>query len=108
MYAQPTTTVSILSSTTVNDYGDTVNSDTASVTNVPCALLAGTKQVWLPDSGQTRQVTYISAWVPSTTVVGVGDRIKDEQDSTIYVVAGVIGSQSALTTLDTSLDLQKV
>lgn len=108
MYAQPTTTVSVLSSTTTDTYGDVADTAAASATGVPCALSVGTRSVWLPDSGTVRQVTYLTAHVPSTTVVTVGDRIKDESDDQIYVVSGVAAPKSALTVFDTMLDLQLV
>jgi hypothetical protein len=108
MYAQPNTTISVLSSTTTDSRGDVADTAAASAAGVPCALVLGTKRVWLPDSGQTRQITYWTGYVPSTTTVEVGDRVRDETDDQIYVVAGVATPKSSQTTYDTMLDLQQL
>ena len=108
MYAQPNTTLSVLSSTTTDSHGDVVDTATASATGVPALLLTGTKRVWLPDSGTVRQVSYWTAFVPPTTAVEIGDRVKDERSEQVYVVAGVAVPTTSLTTFDAILDLQKV
>jgi hypothetical protein len=108
VYAQPNTTIAVLSTTTTDGHGDVVDTATASATGVPALLLAGTKRVWLPDSGTVRQVGYWTAFVPSTTSVEVGDRVRDERSEQVYVVSGVLVPASSLTVFDAILDLQKV
>ncbi len=107
MYAIPTTTVSVLRGTTTDGYGDTIDGTTVASSGTPFSLVEKRRTVFLPETGRVQQIVYSTGRGPYDMDVEVGDRIKDEISSLIYVVENVSRVQSPVNTPDTRVDLRR-
>ena len=94
MIATATTTVSILRGDETNDYGDTVDSDTAIYTGIPAAIHEQNRRVFLPAEQAYRIVRFYTGRLPSNTDVVKNDRIKDERTGHVYLVVDLADSVS--------------
>lgn len=103
-----TTTVTVLSGTESDEFGDAKDNLTPSATGVPASILEQQRIVFDPSSGRLTPVRLITGRVPALTVITDNDRIKDEGTGQIYIVDSVDQPQSPVTTLDIRLELRRI
>jgi hypothetical protein len=103
-----TTTISVLRGTTTDGYGDPADGSTAVATGVVASILEQRQRTTTPVDGQPRVVRYFTARVPHGTDVRAGDRIKDEQTLTVYIVDTVTTPASPVRGPEVRLDLRRV
>lgn len=93
--AAATCRVSILRGTETNGYGDTVDSETAVRSGVPCSLIEQTRRVYLPDEGATRIIRSYAGRVGPETDLRKDDRIRNERNGRTYLVTDLGDPESA-------------
>jgi len=108
MISLPTTTVTVYRGSSVDQYGDEDDSNTAVLSKVPCSLLEQRRLVATQDSTQPMIVRYYTARLPYGTDIETGDRLLDEKTNVIYMVDSYAQVQSPFIQGDLRLDLRRV
>lgn len=122
MLALATTTVSVLRGTMPNAAGDQVDNDTPAATGVLAGIvdlgLSRTQQsrggaisafAGQRYDGQTpRDLRAYTVRVPADTVVSIGDRLRDENSGTVYLVDGRGETANLTRVQDLRLDCRRV
>ncbi len=103
----PTTTVSILRGTTVNDWGDEVDSDTTVATGIPASVMERTLTDIDPSSGDPRTARAVVGGVPAGTDVRDGDRLRDERTDITYAIRSISALSNPVFTPSVRLDLDR-
>jgi hypothetical protein len=103
-----TTTVSVLRGTSTDEFNDEVDNDTIAASGIPASIMEQTRRVFTQDSQQPRIIRYITGRVPSTTLVEVGDRVRDEATDLVYAIDAMSQPGSPVHTADIRLDLKRV
>lgn len=107
MLAIPTTTVTVLSGTTANGYGDTVDAATVVATGVPASLLEQREATTRPVSRRPQTVQYARCRLPAGTPIAVGNRVKDERTSVIWQVDDITTIRNVVAATDIRLNLRR-
>lgn len=103
------TTVTVLRGTTVNDYGDTVDSDTPVFSGLPACLTETGKTVQDPSTTSPRTIRQVQCIVPQYAAVVNTDQVVDESTGQKYMVIGVTMPPTLMgAPVDTVLDLKRV
>lgn len=109
MKAQANTTISVLRGTAVDDYDDDRDLDQTVGSRIIAAISEARRTIKRTDSTTPERVRSFTGRVGAGTDVQRGDRVKDEQTATIYIVDDVVeqpGFQGH--TPDMRLDLRRV
>jgi hypothetical protein len=102
------TSVSILRGTTVDAYGDTLDTDTPIATHVPASITFTSTSDTTEETGRQYQVNDADAEVPPGTDIRVGDRLLDENTGLVFVVRGVEPTPNAFLPLPIGLSVRLV
>lgn len=105
MIATPTTTVDVLRGTEPDAVGDLVDSDTVAIAAVPASIIEQRQSPHQPRDGEDRNVRYFKGRVPRGTGVAKGDRLRDRNSGTYYVVESVYQQANPFLAQDQSMDL---
>ncbi|MFB7111730.1 hypothetical protein [Streptomyces sp. NPDC056291] len=89
MRALANTTISVLRGTTLDEFGDEVDSDTVVASGIPCSLIERVRRAYTPESATPRVVRYSVGRVNADTDIREADRVKDERTDRIYIVQAV-------------------
>lgn len=108
MIAVANTRVSVLTGTSVDSWGDTVDGATVSESGIPASLIERSRLVTTPEQPTPRVIRYAVARLPARTVVGVEDRIRDDRTGTVYAITAVTAQPGVGHTPDLRLDLKRV
>ncbi len=87
-----TTTATLLRGGETNALGDFEPIDTpvTGAASIPCSIIERSRSVFDPASSAWRVVRYLKArFIPGTFPAVVGDRVRDESTSLVYVVSDV-------------------
>jgi hypothetical protein len=103
-----TTTVAILRGTSTNAYGDEQDNETVAATGVVASIVEQTRYTEDPSSDRPRVVRYCIGRMYNGTDIRPGDRVRDEGDSTVYIVDSVTSPQHAAIRPDVRLELRRV
>jgi hypothetical protein len=103
-----TTTITVLRGTETNGYGDEVDNATVAASGIPASIIEQTRFTEDPTSDSGRTVRYVVGRLYHGTDVRPGDRVRDEGDSTIYIVDSVTSPQHAAIQPDVRLELRRV
>ncbi len=107
MYALPTTTVSILRGTSLDEFGDPVDNDTPAASGIPCSLIEQTRTMTTPESPTPRVVRYTIGRIGSGTDILETDRLLDEVTGDKYIVQAVSRLGNPVIRPDYRLDLKR-
>jgi hypothetical protein len=107
MLAIRTTTVTILSGTTANGYGDTVDAATVVATGVPASLIEQRQNTTRPVSRRPQTVRYARCRVPNGTPVVVGNRVRDESTQVLWQVDDITQLRNVVYASDIRLNLRR-
>ena len=102
-----TTRVSILRGTTENEYGDPVDNDTPAATGVPASIVEQSREVTDPTTGTPRVVRFLVGRFYPGTDLQPGDRVKDEQDGTVFIVDVISRPQNPVRAPDVRAELRR-
>jgi hypothetical protein len=102
-----TGTYSVLRGSSVNDYGDEIDSNTVASSGIRGSVIERTKQVFNPDDGRVATVRFLTGRFDSRADIQDGDRIKDEKTGEIFVVASLSRPTNAVVKSDIVADLTK-
>ena len=83
-------TVAVLRGTTVNQFGDIIDADTAVYTGVRAGLYETNDTVFDPASQMPRTIRETKLWLPLALGVTTDDRIVDESTGDRYMVTEVV------------------
>ena len=83
------TTCSVLTGSTVNQFGDVIDSNTPRISGLPITLIETGKTVQDPSTPTPRTVREIYCSVPEWAGVLNTDRIMDERTQDVYIVISV-------------------
>jgi hypothetical protein len=112
MIARATTRVTVLTGTTVDDWGDTVDSATPGTDprqrGLPAAITLASKTITTPEQPTPRVIRTHVARLPAATPVGPEDRLRDDTTGTIYAITAVTAETGIGHTPDVRLDLKQV
>jgi hypothetical protein len=106
--ARATTTISILRGTTVDSFGDPVDSATVVATGITASIIEQSKMATTADDTTPRQVRSYTGRLPAGTNIQAGDRIKDEKTNVIYVFDAATAVANPVRGADIRLDLRRV
>jgi hypothetical protein len=98
---------SVLRGSTVNDYGDEVDSETVVSTDILGSVIERTKQVFNPDDGRVATVRFLTGRFDGRADIQDGDRIKDQKTGEVFVVASLARPTNAVVKSDIVADLTK-
>jgi hypothetical protein len=107
MYAIPTTTVSVLRGTQVDEFGDPADTDTVVVSGVPASLIEQIRTSATPDSATPRVVRYTVGRVGADTDIREDDRVLDEASGEVYIIQAVSRLGNPVLRADLRLDLKR-
>ncbi|MFD9223813.1 hypothetical protein ACFWDI_28370 [Streptomyces sp. NPDC060064] len=108
MRALANTKVSVLTGTSTDEWGDTVDGATVSASAIPASLIEKSRLVTTPEQSTPRVIRYTIARLPSNTTVGAEDRIRDDVTGTVYAITSVTAPSGVGHTPDLRLDLKRV
>lgn len=109
MYAQATTTVTVRRGTTVDGFGDEVDTGAVAATGIPMSILQQRRAVSVPSDGRVQQVAWFTGRANAGTDLQVGDQLQDERAPTVfYRVDDVYPGGSPATTPDLTCSLRLV
>ena len=83
------TQISVLRGTTVDSFGDVIDSDVPLIEHVPAILVETGRQTQDPSSPTPRTIRQITCTVPDWCEVTNEDRILDERSHEVYMVITV-------------------
>lgn len=107
MFAQATTTVTILRGTADDVYGDPGDNDTVAASGIRASILEQRQTAFTPADNRVLVGRFFTARLPYDTDVLESDRIRDERTGDIYVIDSVTRVASSLVTNDVRLDLRR-
>jgi hypothetical protein len=108
VYALATCTASILRGTTTDDYGDTVDVDTAVHTGVLFSIQEMQKTVFDPATQTRRVVRWYQAACQSDIDLLIGDRVRDDTHDVTYIVNDVTQPGGVGWDSDLAIELKRV
>ncbi|WUH94566.1 hypothetical protein OG900_33420 [Streptomyces sp. NBC_00433] len=112
MQAIANTRVTVLTGTTTDDFGDTVDSLTPGTDprqqRIPASLTQSGKTVTTPEQPTPRVIRTHIARLPAGTPVGPEDRLRDDVTGTVYAITAVTAEPGIGHTPDVRLDLKRV
>jgi hypothetical protein len=108
MYALASCTASILRGTSVDQFGDTVDTGTVIATGVPFLIEDVNQRVFDPATQQPRIVRAIEAVCQSNVDVKPGDQVRDDTNNVLYLVNDVTQKYGAAWTPDLDVDLTRI
>jgi hypothetical protein len=112
MQAIANTRVSILTGTTTDSWGDTVDSTTPSSNpaqrGIPASLIERGKTITTPEQPTPRVIRTHVARLPAGTPVGAEDRLRDDITGTVYAITAVTAETGVGRVPDVRLDLKRV
>lgn len=108
MRAIANTKVSVLTGTSADEWGDTVDGTTVSASGIPASLVERSRLVTTPEQPTPRVIRYTVGRLPGRTAVGAEDRIKCERTGAIYAITAVTPPSGVGHQPDLRLDLKRV
>ena len=108
MYALATTRVTILRGRTVDDVGDSIDTNTVHRSGVIAALIEKNHTTWDAATQQRRTVRVIYLTLPSGTDVLTTDRIRDEETGYVYSIRELTQPNAVGIVPDLDLELVRV
>lgn len=102
------TVATVWRGTTMDAYGDPVDTQTVVHSNVRMSIIEQARRVFVPADNQDRVIRYTRGRAPSNIEIREGDRIRDTLNSLTYIVEAVVNPGSAYTDGDTRLDMKRV
>lgn len=108
MRAIANTKVSVLTGTSVDDWGDTVDNNTVAVSGIPASLVERSRLITTPEQPTPRVIRYTVGRLPGRTPVGPEDRIRDDRTGAIYAITAVTPPSGVGHQPDLRLDLKRV
>lgn len=103
------TTCTVFRSTTVNQFGDTIDNNVPLITGLPATLIETGKTVQDPSTPTPRTVRQISCWVPEWAGIVNTDRLLDERTQDVYIIIGITKPPTIIgAPVDTRLDLKRI
>lgn len=103
-----TTTVSVLSGSTTDEWGYEQDGDTVSQTGIPMAITEKRRTVVDPSSSQPTTVRWFVGRCRPNAVIAENNRLRDERTGYIYIINQVTYGTSLAQTHDLVLDLTRV
>lgn len=107
MLARPTGRYNVLRGETVNEYGDSISSETVAVSGIRGSVIERTRTVYNEDSGRVATVRYYTGRFPHGTDIRSGDRIRGA-DGTEYLVTGINSGSTVINKPDLVVSLDTV
>lgn len=107
MKTRANTTVTILRGTTVDTFGDTVDTATEVASGITASIIETGKTATTAVDGQPRQIRRITGRLPAGTDIRTGDRVRSRAGR-VYVVDAIDQIENAVRTNDIRLDLRRV
>lgn len=107
MIAQANTRISVLRGTSVDVFGDEIDTDTPVATGIPASIVEQTRRVTTRDDPTPRIVRYAVGRVTAGTDITDQDRLRDESTGAVYIVDAVSQMTSAAVAADLRLDLRR-
>ncbi len=107
MLAVPTTTVTILTGTTTNGYGDTTDANVVVAEKVPASLVEQQQQTTRPVSRRPQTVQMARCRLPAGTPVAVGNRVFDENTQVTWQVDDITQIRNVVSATDIRLNLRR-
>lgn len=104
----PTTTVTVLRGSTVNDYDDEVDGTTPVYQKIPASISEQEPEVQTGSEGMPRKIRKFRSRIRGKLVLKEGDRIKDERTGDIYIVDAIVKSQNPVFTPELRVNLRRV
>lgn len=108
MLSMPTTTISILRGSALDEYGDDVDSKTPAYEHIPCSLLEQSRFVFDQSTSTPMTIRIIIGRVGSGTDIIEDDRVLDELTQEIYMVRSVSQVQNPFIASDIRLELKRI
>lgn len=108
MWALPTTTVTILRGTSIDEYSGTISNESTVASAVSASIMEQGRTVDDPNSGTPRVIRIVTGRVASTEDVKRNDRLRDEGTNLYYMVTSVRQVQNPIVTMDKVLELMRV
>ena len=100
--------VDVLTGTTTDAYGDTVDAATVAAHNVPAAVLEQSRRTDRYDTQTPRTIRTHIGRVPNGTPVNAGDRLRDVKTAKTWVVDSVQTNTNPVIAADVILELRTV
>lgn len=91
---------------TLNDYGDEVETDTVIRESVQGSVIERSRTNFDPESGRIATLRQLTGRFAHGTDIKDGDRIKDEESGKVYLVTSVFNGSSLVGKADIVLDLR--
>lgn len=107
MFAQATTTVTVARGTTIDGFGDVVDTGATVLTDVPASIIQASKIVKVHADGRAQRVRIYTGRVRADVDIRAGDQLTDA-DGNLYVVDDAFVQPSPFATHDLRLDLRRV
>lgn len=108
MWALPTTRVTILRGTAIDEYSGTISNESTVASGVSASIMEQSRTVFDPASGTPRVVRLVAGRVGSTVDVKRNDRLLDENTNLYYMVNSVRQVQNPVITMDKALELKRM
>lgn len=108
MRAIANTRISVLTGTSLDVWGDTLDGTTIAASGIPASLIEQSRLVTTPEQPTPRAIRYTIARLPAGTTVDVENRIKNEITGTVYAITNVTAPNGVGHTPDLRLDLKRV
>lgn len=103
------TSCTIFRSTTSNQYGDEVDSNTPFISSLPVTLIETGKSVQDPSTPTPRTIRQIYASVPEWAGILSTDRLMDERTGDVYIIISVTKPPTIIgAPVDTVLQLKRI
>jgi hypothetical protein len=103
------TTCSVLSGSTVNQFGDSIDANSPRISSLPITLIETGKSVQDPSTPTPRTIRQIYANVPEWAGITNDDRIYDERTGDTYIIVAVTKPPTIIgAPVDTVLQLRRV
>lgn len=104
----PTTTVTVLRGSTVNDYDDEVDGTSAVYTKIPASIIETEPLIETTSEGTPRTIRRFRTRIPARVILKDDDRIKDERTGDIYIIDAIIRAQNPVFTPERRVNLRRV
>lgn len=108
MYSRATTTITIYRGQGTDDWGDTLDNDTAAATGVLASILEQKVQGYQEVTTQPHNYRYARLRVKKGTDVRVNDRVLDERLNQTWTITNISPLQNPVVGQDTRIDLMFV
>lgn len=107
MYALATTRVSILRGTDTDEFGDETDAVTVHASGILANIRETRRSVFDASTSTPRIVRTVECRLPSNTDILDSDRVKDENDGTIYGITSVTNPGGPGRRADLELELER-